>query len=191
MTGGMGASSSGGQFRRRLRPRTRTRTQSRPAAPAPAVQRRARFWSAMPRRWRSACLTELVREGAGLGAGELESLVDVAVGHHRLLGQKASASARPRAPVVHELRRRCEPDVPRSLDNPRAPASSPRELRLTGSTGELDPEARAVGPLDPSRLLAIGVSSGGYMTSRMAVSYPGKFRALAIAAGASCRAARD
>lgn len=39
------------------------------------------------------------------------------------------------------------------------------------------------GPLDPARLFAAGISSGGYMTSRMAVSYPGKFRALAIAAG--------
>lgn len=39
------------------------------------------------------------------------------------------------------------------------------------------------GPLDPARLFATGISSGGYMTSRMAVSYPGKFRALAIAAG--------
>ena len=33
------------------------------------------------------------------------------------------------------------------------------------------------------RWFATGVSSGGYMTSRMAVSYPGQFRALAIAAG--------
>lgn len=39
------------------------------------------------------------------------------------------------------------------------------------------------GPLDPERLFATGISSGGYMTSRMAVSYPGRFRALAIAAG--------
>lgn len=39
------------------------------------------------------------------------------------------------------------------------------------------------GPLDGERLFATGISSGGYMTSRMAVSYPGKFRALAIAAG--------
>lgn len=41
----------------------------------------------------------------------------------------------------------------------------------------------AFGPLDAGRLFATGISSGGYMTSRMAVSYPGKFRALAIAAG--------
>lgn len=39
------------------------------------------------------------------------------------------------------------------------------------------------GPLDAARLFATGISSGGYMTSRMAVSYPGKFRSLAIAAG--------
>jgi len=44
-------------------------------------------------------------------------------------------------------------------------------------------EAGTFGPLDGSRLFATGISSGGYMTSRMAVSYPGKFRALAIAAG--------
>jgi poly(3-hydroxybutyrate) depolymerase len=36
------------------------------------------------------------------------------------------------------------------------------------------------GPLDASRMYATGISSGGYMTSRMAVSYPGKFRALAV-----------
>lgn len=39
------------------------------------------------------------------------------------------------------------------------------------------------GDLDATRLFAAGISSGGYMTSRMAVSYPGKFRALAIAGG--------
>jgi predicted esterase len=37
-----------------------------------------------------------------------------------------------------------------------------------------------LGPLDMDRLYAGGISSGGYMTSRMAVSYPGTFRALAI-----------
>jgi poly(3-hydroxybutyrate) depolymerase len=36
------------------------------------------------------------------------------------------------------------------------------------------------GPLDDARWYATGLSSGGYMTSRMAVSYPGRFRALAI-----------
>ncbi len=39
------------------------------------------------------------------------------------------------------------------------------------------------GPIDRSRLYATGISSGGYMTSRMAVSYPGQFRALAIESG--------
>lgn len=38
----------------------------------------------------------------------------------------------------------------------------------------------AFGPLDGERLFAAGISSGGYMTSRMAVSYPGRFTALAI-----------
>jgi pimeloyl-ACP methyl ester carboxylesterase len=39
------------------------------------------------------------------------------------------------------------------------------------------------GPIDAERLYAMGISSGGFMTSRMAVSYPGKFRALADVAG--------
>ncbi len=39
------------------------------------------------------------------------------------------------------------------------------------------------GPLDPTELFATGISSGGYMTSRMAVSYVGKFKALAIESG--------
>ncbi len=39
------------------------------------------------------------------------------------------------------------------------------------------------GDVDPSRLFATGISSGGYMTSRMAVSYPGRFKALAIESG--------
>lgn len=38
-------------------------------------------------------------------------------------------------------------------------------------------------PIDSARLYATGISSGGYMTSRMAQSYPGRFRALAVAAG--------
>lgn len=37
------------------------------------------------------------------------------------------------------------------------------------------------GPIDPARRYAMGISSGGFMTSRMAVSYAGTFRALAIA----------
>ncbi|MFO0577216.1 MAG: plasmid partitioning protein [Polyangia bacterium] len=46
------------------------------------------------------------------------------------------------------------------------------------------------GPLDPSRLYAMGISSGGFMTSRMAVSYRGRFRALAVhsASYATCSA---
>jgi len=46
------------------------------------------------------------------------------------------------------------------------------------------------GPLDSSRMYAMGISSGGFMTSRMAVSYPGTFRALAInsASYATCSA---
>ena len=39
---------------------------------------------------------------------------------------------------------------------------------------------RDYGELDESSLYASGISSGGYMTSRMAVSYPGRFKALAI-----------
>ena len=41
-------------------------------------------------------------------------------------------------------------------------------------------EKGTFGPVDTKRLYATGISSGGYMTSRMAVSYPGRFRALAI-----------
>ena len=39
------------------------------------------------------------------------------------------------------------------------------------------------GALDASRMYAMGISSGGFMTSRMAVSYSGKFRALAVHSG--------
>ncbi len=44
------------------------------------------------------------------------------------------------------------------------------------------------GPLNPNRQYATGISSGGYNTSRMAVSFRGKFKALAIQSGsyASC-----
>jgi poly(3-hydroxybutyrate) depolymerase len=50
--------------------------------------------------------------------------------------------------------------------------------------------AGSFGPLDSARLYAMGISSGGFMTSRMAVSYPGKFRALADCSGsyATCSA---
>lgn len=46
------------------------------------------------------------------------------------------------------------------------------------------------GRLDDRRLYATGISSGGFMTSRMAVSYPGTFRALAVASAsyATCSA---
>jgi poly(3-hydroxybutyrate) depolymerase len=46
------------------------------------------------------------------------------------------------------------------------------------------------GPLDTTYLYAMGISSGGFMTSRMAVSYGGTFRALAIASAsyATCSA---
>jgi len=37
-----------------------------------------------------------------------------------------------------------------------------------------------LGPLDPQALFATGISSGGYMSSRMAVAYPGRFEALVI-----------
>ncbi len=40
-----------------------------------------------------------------------------------------------------------------------------------------------LGPVNSARLYAMGISSGGFMTSRMAVSYPGKFRALADHSG--------
>jgi poly(3-hydroxybutyrate) depolymerase len=43
-----------------------------------------------------------------------------------------------------------------------------------------DVERGTLAPLDTKRLYAAGISSGGYMTSRMAVAYPGRFRALAI-----------
>jgi dienelactone hydrolase len=39
------------------------------------------------------------------------------------------------------------------------------------------------GKLNPKVMYAFGFSSGGYMTSRMAVSYPGRFRALVIHSG--------
>jgi poly(3-hydroxybutyrate) depolymerase len=48
-----------------------------------------------------------------------------------------------------------------------------------------------LGPLDMGSLYAMGISSGGYMTSRMAVSYQGQFKALAIesASYATCAGA--
>lgn len=39
------------------------------------------------------------------------------------------------------------------------------------------------GPLNAQRLYATGISSGGYNTSRMAVSFPGRFKALVVQSG--------
>jgi hypothetical protein len=54
------------------------------------------------------------------------------------------------------------------------------------------------GPIDTGRLFATGMSSGGYMTSRMAVSHAGNFQALAIQSasyanclGPACRVPDD
>lgn len=47
----------------------------------------------------------------------------------------------------------------------------------------IDDEEGPFGHLDASRVYATGISSGGFMTSRMAVSYPGRFRALAVHSG--------
>jgi poly(3-hydroxybutyrate) depolymerase len=44
-------------------------------------------------------------------------------------------------------------------------------------------EGGKFGPLDRDSMFAGGISSGGYMTSRMAVSYAGRFKALAIHSG--------
>ena len=41
-------------------------------------------------------------------------------------------------------------------------------------------EDGSFGPLDPSRWHATGISSGGYMSSRMTVAYPSRFRSIAI-----------
>ena len=42
------------------------------------------------------------------------------------------------------------------------------------------------GSIDTERLFAAGISSGGYMTSRMAEAYPGKFEALAVLSASYC-----
>ena len=44
-------------------------------------------------------------------------------------------------------------------------------------------DAGEFGALDASRWYAMGISSGGYMTSRVAIEYPGRFAAIAINAG--------
>jgi poly(3-hydroxybutyrate) depolymerase len=41
-------------------------------------------------------------------------------------------------------------------------------------------EAGTFGPLDPARKYAMGLSSGGYMSSRLAVTYPGEMRGIAL-----------
>lgn len=43
--------------------------------------------------------------------------------------------------------------------------------------------AGSFGPLNGKRMYATGISSGGYNTSRMAVSFPGKFKALVVQSG--------
>jgi dienelactone hydrolase len=58
---------------------------------------------------------------------------------------------------------------------------APDDLFMQSILAEL--ESGLFGPIDPTHRYATGISSGGYMTSRMAVSYAGKFRALAIASG--------
>lgn len=44
-------------------------------------------------------------------------------------------------------------------------------------------QSGAFGPLDTSSLYATGISSGGYNTSRLALTFPGAFRAIAIQSG--------
>jgi poly(3-hydroxybutyrate) depolymerase len=59
--------------------------------------------------------------------------------------------------------------------------SSPDDLLIQAMFTEIG--KGTFGPLDGASLYATGLSSGGYMTSRMAVSYQGKFKALAIESG--------
>jgi len=61
---------------------------------------------------------------------------------------------------------------------------------MVGMLDAFDDVDGAFGHVDSDRLYATGISSGGFMTSRMAVSYPGRFRALAIHSGgyATCSA---
>jgi poly(3-hydroxybutyrate) depolymerase len=60
-------------------------------------------------------------------------------------------------------------------------SGSPDDVFITNLLGAV--ASGTFGPLDPTHLYAMGISSGGFMTSRMAVSYPGKFRALADHSG--------
>ena len=57
------------------------------------------------------------------------------------------------------------------------------DLLMLGLFDAFADVAGVFGPLDSDRLYATGISSGGFMTSRMAVSYAGRFRALAIHSG--------
>lgn len=57
-------------------------------------------------------------------------------------------------------------------------ADLPESLESVPGDGVL--ASGRLGPLDTTRMFAMGVSSGGHMTSRMAVSYPGRFTALAV-----------
>lgn len=59
--------------------------------------------------------------------------------------------------------------------------ASPDHALMLRLFDELD--AGRFGPANLGRMFATGISSGGYMTSRMALSYPGRFRALAIQSG--------
>lgn len=59
-------------------------------------------------------------------------------------------------------------------------------------------DAGDFGPADPDRWVAAGISSGGYMTSRLAVTWPTRFAAVAIASasyatcvGALCNVPED
>jgi poly(3-hydroxyoctanoate) depolymerase len=60
-------------------------------------------------------------------------------------------------------------------------SGAPDDVFLKALFAEID--GSQLGQLSTSDWYATGVSSGGYMTSRMAVSYQGRFLALAIAAG--------
>lgn len=67
-------------------------------------------------------------------------------------------------------------------------AGSPDDVLVTHMLAAIG--SGTFGTIDSSRLYAMGISSGGFMTSRMAVSYPGVFRALADHSGsyATCSA---
>jgi poly(3-hydroxybutyrate) depolymerase len=60
-------------------------------------------------------------------------------------------------------------------------SGSPDDVFMLGLFAAIS--AGQLGPLDESHLYAMGISSGGFMTSRMAVSYAGRFRALADHSG--------